>query len=231
MFSKFDESRSSWRKNRISSVKSPPSLEDYEVSIMLAHFVFQRIDQKTQKALACCSKRWNERYKVFKMQQDRVQSIILLRESETAYVREVKVLLSYFKKPLATLTSGKSDALFCDLGPLVAMHRKMTIELSERINQFSDTSTIGDLFVAFQPALKLYQHYMSNITKNFELLNILQYDLEIKRGVLGLEAATGVSLDAGLSIPHKRMSFYLEFVRQIIRSTVNCKKIHLLKTT
>eukprot|EP00042_Codosiga_hollandica_P034865 m.250644 g.250644 ORF g.250644 m.250644 type:complete len:684 (-) comp54508_c0_seq2:212-2263(-) len=110
-----------------------------------------------------------------------------LLTTEQTYVRTLQMMVEVFYQPLleaATANDGSNSAapnvvitrdqvraIFLQLEPLYLMNREFLKELQDRVDRWSETQSLSDLFKRYLPHMKQYSLYANNFNKALQMID------------------------------------------------------------
>lgn len=141
-----------------------------------------------------------------------------------SYVHSLEAVVEAFYLPLqrqGLLDPDELNTLFSNLPTLLSLNRKFLSEVTDRVKNFSDQSTIGDLLLQYVPFFKLYTAYVSNHQNASLLLSRLRSrawnnfcDMASKH-----PKVKGTGLASFLIMPVQRIPRYLLLAKETLKHT------------
>jgi RhoGEF domain len=108
--------------------------------------------------------------------RDRIAEEIL--STERKYVTALGVCIDVFLDPLEVqkklITQDEIRFIFSDIRPIHFFNTKLAEDLAERLENWSSTQCIGDIFLKLIEFMKVYKLYVQNYSRSLTLLDKLQ---------------------------------------------------------
>ena len=147
--------------------------------------------------------------------------------TETTYVSQLTTVVQLFVLPLQRkefeLSQADIVSLFSNIEVLRKLHSRMLQELKPRVQDWQDTSCIGDVFFKNSKWIKLYKHYVNNYDSAIEFLSALRKKNSKVRKYLKEHEYTpamgNMNLEAYLVVPVQRIPRYVLLLRDLLRNT------------
>lgn len=156
----------------------------------------------------------------------RQEAIFELCAGEENVVEDLELLLATYRNSLLNLrilTEDEVNCIFGDLGPILAAHRQLKVQLHALRDANGVTHAIGDTMVAWIPTLKHYVGYCSNQVWARALLDEKKATNKRFQDFLRrcLESSFSRKLDlwSFLDVPRSRLVKYPLLLTEILRLT------------
>jgi len=155
-----------------------------------------------------------------------VKEIVL---TERSYVKSLSELHENWEKPLREackagkpiLSHDEIDSIFTISEGILCLHQNMLKTLEERLENWSETQNIGDIFIRNANALKLYTEYINGYNNSMVLLNEAQKKtsfIEFAKHRCGKSNPAHI-LTSLLIQPIQRIPRYEMLLKDLVQST------------
>jgi len=161
---------------------------------------------------------------VFRRRRNIAMEIV---ETETTYVKQLSTVVQRFVVPFQKkefdLTQSDIMTLFSNIEALRNLHNSMLEQLKPRVQDWQDSSCIGDIFFENSKWIKLYKHYVNNYDTAMDFLATLRKkNAKVRKYLKELEytpAMANLNLEAYLVVPVQRIPRYVLLLRDLSRNT------------
>ena len=160
--------------------------------------------------------------------RDKVASEIV--ESEQSYVNYLETIALFYRIPLEANALMHADAvsaddlksLFSQIDVLLAYHRRLLEQLLECQRQWSESSTLGGVFLEIVQFLRLYSNYVNHYPRSQEVLKRMYQSPSSGKLLRQLDEqpeVRGLSLKDYLIMPVQRVPRYILLLQALIKAT------------
>jgi len=154
-----------------------------------------------------------------KIHRDRVFQEIVITES--TYVEQLQSVIEIYVQPLRQENILKPDeitAIFSVLELIVDVNKELLTQLKDKLEQWSDEQTIGDIFTKLGPFLKMYSQYCRNYHKSIDTLIAVR----LKNSFINFERQHRlplINLESYLILPVQRIPRYSLLIEDFLLHT------------
>eukprot|EP01111_Echinosteliopsis_oligospora_P009380 TRINITY_DN2731_c1_g1_i2.p1 TRINITY_DN2731_c1_g1~~TRINITY_DN2731_c1_g1_i2.p1 ORF type:complete len:611 (-),score=114.69 TRINITY_DN2731_c1_g1_i2:15-1847(-) len=160
-----------------------------------------------------------------KAHRDRVVREIL--STEQSYVKSIQSMITLYYLPLKDdpkkygLTKEDLVAIFGNIETVLNLHQELSKKLEDKLSQWSNSQTIGDVFKQMAPFLKMLNTYCSNFDSALNTINFLKKEQKAFASFLEkTELTEGILTLSGYLIqPVQRVPRYNLLLEELIKST------------
>lgn len=150
--------------------------------------------------------------------RDRIANEIL--STEKVYLTSLKLLVKVFKVPLVYAANSSDPIIpmddctkiFSNVETIFKMHEDFYKELTARWDSWEENNSLGDVFLAFTPFLKLYTQYSRNYGDSLRLVKELRATepkfKEFLEARSKIKSLNNLAIDALLIMPIQRIPRY-----------------------
>ena len=164
-------------------------------------------------------KTWNHRNEV-------VKEIVA---SEISYLQGLTTLVEVYKRPLAgsaasmkpILKPEEVDAIFSNIELICNVNKELLQQLEQRVDTWSSTQLVGDVFLKMGPYLKTYSQYCNNYPAAIALYNRRrQLSSKFSKFIFDAKSLSGnLELSAFLLLPVQRNPRYRMLLDDLLKHT------------
>jgi len=159
----------------------------------------------------------------------RTQIVLEIRASERSYCSTLEALKDKFcaglilqsKNGAFDIPDARIKQIFSNISLINNINQMLFKEIDQRVNIWSDTQTIGDIFKDIIPYLKIYDSYGNNYDTSLEILKDCQKNLLFANAVSQIESTleTNIRLEAMLIAPIQRLPRYILLLSDLQKNT------------
>jgi len=153
-----------------------------------------------------------------------------IRVSERAYTQSLQCLVQNYMKPLCSQASkghftgiepGMIKAIFSNVTLIQNVNTQLYSDLEARLQDWTEDSTIGDIFMDVAPYFKMYNQYGNNYQSSIEKLNESMKDPIFAAALDRCDEShqLGNKIEALLIAPIQRIPRYLLLLRDLQEAT------------
>lgn len=134
-------------------------------------------------------RRWlaRKRYKrLLSRKKHRDHVVKELLHTEETYIKGLTKMMEVYVRPLQALARGASDGRVAELNNITSkaeyiinLNTTLLSDLKERVDNWSNTQTIGDIFIKMSPFMKMYTQYTNNYESAVVMLEQSANDKDI----------------------------------------------------
>jgi len=99
-----------------------------------------------------------------------------LVQTEVTYAKCLGEIINVFQKPMLSrklISAEESTKIFSNVQTIYQLHEVLSSELSERLNKWDNTQTMGDIFCKMTPFMMISTEYINNFESSHVLLKQL----------------------------------------------------------
>eukprot|EP01132_Coremiostelium_polycephalum_P002890 gene2890-3592_t len=167
-----------------------------------------------------------------KKSHDLMQRTYLAQEilsTEKKYINNLNRIITIFILPLRDKANGKDkilsldeiNTIFSNIEIIFGVHKTFLSDFESRIEKWTDTQKIGDIFLKMAPYLRSYTQYSNSYNNSMLTIRSLQksnpaFDSFLSKCLLK-PASKGLNLQSYLIMPIQRIPRYRLLLEQIIK--------------
>lgn len=151
-------------------------------------------------------------------------------ETELTYVSHLKILMEFFYEPLLTNSNSQKPmmsieefkSIFSSLDIIKSYNEQLLSNITPRIENWSPTQKIGDIFVEMAGFLKVYTNYVSNYSHAIQTLGICKKRERVRQFFEEnemKERTTIHSFNSILVMPVQRIPRYFILLKELEKHT------------
>lgn len=161
-----------------------------------------------------------------KQVQKRKKVALETLETEKSFVESLEIVFEKLITPLRSeqyINANELYDIFSNWEVLLRQHTKLLNKIQERVQEWDEKPTMGDVFVENTAFMKLYKHYVNNFDNSIvkletcrknnakfaEFINKLEYSEELRK----------LSLNSYLIMPVQRIPRYVLLLQDMLKST------------
>eukprot|EP00727_Mastigamoeba_balamuthi_P003006 m51a1_g12702 putative pleckstrin domain-containing protein (546) ;mRNA; f:1-2039 len=164
----------------------------------------------------------DEKQKLLKKRSKIAAEIV---DTEQTYVGHLNMIITKYLSPLRMLKISKADLfnVFSNVEVIRNCHAKFLEKLSERLENWSETTTMGDVFLNDTQWIKLYKYYINNYDNAQETLQKCKDNCSEFRDYIEsmdhTDAVEGKPLESLLIVPVQRIPRYVLLLQELVKTT------------
>lgn len=162
------------------------------------------------------------------MRRKRREAAREIYTSEEAYVKSLNEMISLWKTPMKSkgiVTDSECSVLFGNIETLVQINTVLLNEVKVRMEIWTDSTKVGDVFVKNSMYLRAYKSYYETYNDAQNILQALAKKKSYTQFAKGAESSTTplhgqhATLDKLLTLPFQRVPRYLMLLREVLNKT------------
>lgn len=205
-----------------SPLPSPLSTRsDFQASVkfLVAHLVMEWLDRPAILALASTCRAWQKRCKAYVSLRKRTNLVRDFVKKERTYVRDLNLALSTYGRSIERHGLADKTVIFLNMPVMKAASSLLSRDLMQRLDQWTPSQIVGDVFVRLGPSFDLSLFYSSGLDSSLKLLKALKARPEAESLLTELAIRLGRDLTDFLALPLKRPGEVKEFLKQCLGCT------------
>ncbi|KAL6053417.1 RhoGEF domain containing protein [Balamuthia mandrillaris] len=162
-------------------------------------------------------------------------------DTEITYINSLKRLLETYRPPLTNYAQSEKEnkdspvtmegvnKIFAYLSQIIPLNEELLLRLNRCMDNWDESSTIGDIFVTMAPFFKIYTDYENNYESALQVYT--QYfnkDPGFASIVELCDSQVSVRLEACLIMPVQRIPRYVLFLQDLLTRTPPTHEDHPL---
>jgi len=166
--------------------------------------------------------------------RNRLKAVQEIYNTELSYVSSLQILENFYHIPMTveamvltsdhknfSFSSSSITTIFSNLTSILSLSKEVLNELEHRINNWTQSQRVGDIFVKMSPIMKLYSEYINNFEKASKSLGELLKSPKCTEFLKHCKERSGSTLDISsmLIMPIQRLPRYELLLRELIKYT------------